>query len=210
MEQLLYYNMGPDIEAFSTRKDSVLPYHVVQPHQVHGDKIAVVVDRGTSRDRLDGVDALVTNLTECSIGVRSADCVPILLYDKTIKLIAAVHSGWRGTTKRIVQKTISVMNREFGCHSMNLVAVIGPSIGPNSFIVHDDVMRAFSSEGFPMSNICKKISDGQYKIDLWGANKYLLMETGVMPQSIHTAGICSFKNHDEFFSARCDASLFVQ
>lgn len=126
---LLTYDMGPGVEAFSTRRDSVLPYPVVTGHQVHGNKVGKVDRPGLIREDLEGFDALITNLEGEAIGVRTADCVPILLYDPVCRAVAAVHSGWRGTLQRISQKAMFAMKRHFGCEPSDIRAVMGPAIG---------------------------------------------------------------------------------
>ncbi len=202
MTNLLYYEMGNQVEAFSTRKGSALPYYVIQSHQIHSDKIAFITAPNTAREDLQGIDALITNLEECPIAVRSADCVPILLYDPTCSVVAAVHSGWRGTVKKIVQKVIKSMVVQYRTTPCDLKAVIGPSIGPNSFCVHEEVVKAFNSSGFPLSKICRQYNDGLFKINLWEANRWLLIESGVKSTNIQIEGIDTFTHHDEFFSAR--------
>ncbi len=205
MIDLLYYDIGTDVEAFSTKKGSDLPYNVLQPHQVHGDSVAIIDDRQLTRENLRGIDALVTNLDDFPIGVRSADCVPILLYDPVNSVIAAIHSGWRGTVKRISQKTIDVLVDNFKTNPEDLRAVIGPSIGPESFEVRVDVVNSFCEAGFNMAEICKQKNEDKYLIDLWKANIFLLREKRVQLQNIMLTGICSFINHEEFYSARYES-----
>ena len=85
------YNIAPgEVEAFSTMRDAELPYYVVTGHQVHGTKIAKVTDPMTGRKDLEGYDALITDVPGCAIGVRTADCIPVLLYDSGKRLVAAV------------------------------------------------------------------------------------------------------------------------
>ena len=103
-QDLLYYSLGPGVEAFTTRRDSALPYPVIQGHQVHGSRVAIVDRPDMTSEDLEGHDALVTNLPGVSIGVRTADCVPILLYDPVKRVIAAIHSGWKGTVQMISRK----------------------------------------------------------------------------------------------------------
>ena len=91
------YQIADNIIAFSTERDQELPFYVVQPHQVHGDIIKEVTNPFTTRDELEGVDALVTNVPGVAISVRTADCIPVLLYDPVNEAVAAVHDGWRGT-----------------------------------------------------------------------------------------------------------------
>lgn len=199
---IIRYDINPCVETFTIGKDTDLPYEVIQPHQIHSDSIAVIDDRNTSREDLRGIDALITNLVDCPIAVRTADCVPILLYDPTKKVVAAVHSGWRGTVLRIVCKVIGKMQESFGSNPNDLHAVIGPSIGASSFSVHDDVRIAFENASFPMDVICKPYGIDTYLIDLWKANKWLIETSGVKPTNIQVSGICTFVHHDEFYSAR--------
>ncbi len=203
--QLLYYDFGLEVEAFSTKINSQLPYYVIQSHQRNGDEVAIINDRTTKREQLEGIDALITDLIECPIGVHTADCVPLLLYDPDEKVVAAVHSGWRGTVLHIVNKTISIMSQRYGTKVENIKAIIGPSIGPDSFQVREDVIEKFTAAGFPMQKILlsKTLKTTRcYYIDLWKANQYLLEMEGVKPESIFITGICSYLNHKEFYSAR--------
>lgn len=151
---------------------------------------------------MQGVDALIANLVDCPIAVRTADCVPILLYDPIKKVVAAVHSGWRGTVLKIVGKVIGKMQESFGFNPNDLHAVIGPSISASCFSVHDDVRSAFENASFPMGDICNLYGSDTYLIDLWKANQWLLETSGVKPTNIHVSEICTFVHHDEFYSAR--------
>lgn len=209
---LLKYRIGTGVEAFSTERDAVLPYYVVQPHQVHGCVIREVTDPMTTRDELEGVDALVTNVPGVAISVRTADCIPVLLYDPVHKVVAAVHAGWRGTVQCISRKTISEMQRRFGTEPADLETVIGPGIGPESFQVGQEVADAFAQAGFPMEQILKDCGpkcpietnpmQGGLHIDLWKANQWLLEQAGVGEENIHVSGICTYINNDRFYSAR--------
>lgn len=199
---ILHYNIHPRIETFTTGVNDTLPFYVLQPHQVHGDEIGIIDRRNMRREDLEGVDAVITNLDAIHIGVRTADCVPILLFDPYKEIIAAVHSGWRGTIKRIVNKTIVKMSGVYGTNPKDLLAVIGPSIGPESFFVHEEVKNAFLSAGFPMHEVCKKYNNEYFLIDLWRSNQWLLQQEGVSVNNIQIAGICTYLHHDEFYSAR--------
>lgn len=212
MGNLLKYGIGAGVEAFSTERDAELPHYVVQPHQVHGTVIREVIDPNTTREELEGVDALITNVPEVAISVRTADCIPVLLYDPVHKAIAAVHAGWRGTVQRISQKVISEMQCRYGTDAADLKAVIGPGIGPESFQVGQEVVDAFAEAGFPMDLILKDCGpkcpseanpmQGGLHIDLWRANRWLLEQAGVNSQNIQVAGICTYQNNDRFYSAR--------
>ncbi|MBR4810454.1 MAG: laccase domain-containing protein, partial [Bacteroidaceae bacterium] len=173
------YQIADNVTAFSTEREEELPFYVVQPHQVHGCVIKEVTDPNTTREQLEGVDALVTDVPGVAISVRTADCIPVLLYDPVHKAVAAVHDGWRGTVQRLSQKVITFMHERYGTDATQLMAVIGPGIGPDSFQVGQEVADAFLEAGFPMDDI---LSDrgpkapteddpmaGGLHIDLWKA-----------------------------------------
>ena len=204
------YQIADGVIAFSTERDDELPFYVVQPHQVHGCVIREVTDPLTTRDELEGVDALITNVPGVAISVRTADCIPVLLYDPVNRAVAAVHDGWRGTVQRLSQKVVAEMQRRYGTRPGDLKAVIGPGIGPESFQVGQEVVDAFAQAGFPMDHILKDCGpknptpqnpmNGGLHIDLWRANQWLLEELGV--SSIQVSGICTYINNHRFFSAR--------
>ena len=210
--ELFKYSMGAGVEAFSTERDAELPYYVVQPHQVHGDVIREVTNPLTTREELEGVDALVTNVLGVAISVRTADCIPVLLYDPVNKAVAAVHDGWRGTVQHLSQKVIEFIHKRYGTNASDLKAVIGPGIGPDSFQVGQEVVDAFAGAGFPMRQILQDCGPknptadnpmaGGLHIDLWKANRWLLEQAGVQPANIQIAGICTYKNNERFYSAR--------
>ena len=204
------YQIAEGVEAFSTERDEVLPFYVVQPHQVHGCVIREVTDPYTTREELEGVDALVTDVPGVAISVRTADCIPVLLYDPVHRAVAAVHDGWRGTVQRLSQKVIAFMHERYGTNAADLKAVVGPGIGPESFQVGQEVVDAFSDSGFPIGQIVTDCGPkastadnpmaGGLHIDLWRANQWLLEEVGV--KAIQVSGICTYRNNDRFFSAR--------
>ena len=205
-QELLRYSLGKGAEAFTTRRDSALPYPVIQGHQVHGDRIAVIDRPDLTRADLEGYDAFICKLPGVAIGVRTADCVPILLYDPVQWVVAAIHSGWKGTVLKIAQKTIGLMKCDFGCLPENLRAIIGPAIGPNSFQVGPEVVDKFRNTGFPMTQIWsfRGESDGSpmsggHHIDLYTANRWILEESGV--RDIQVFDIDTFTD-TSFFSAR--------
>ncbi len=205
---LIKYDLGKEVEAFSTRRESVLPYPVIQGHQVHGSRVAVIDRPDYTREELEGYDAFVTALPGVAIGVRTADCVPVLLHDPVRKVVAAVHSGWKGTVLHIVRGAIDFMEQQFGCEAGDLHAVIGPSIGPDSFQVGEDVAMQFKDAGFPMEEIWSfrgpgdgSPMSGGHHIDLWKANAWLLESAGVPAGNIRCCGIDTYTSAD-LFSAR--------
>ena len=153
----LFYDMGSGIEAFSSRRDGVLPFPVVRGHQVHQTQVAVIeqvaVERhkrpaDLTREDLWGYDALVTAVPDVGIAVRTADCIPVLLYDSDKRVIAAIHAGWRGTVGCIVRATIRRMEGLFHTVPSDLYAVIGPGIARASFQVGGEVVEQFREAHF--------------------------------------------------------------
>ena len=205
---LLYYDLGEGVEAFSTRREAALPYTVVTGHQVHGCEIAIVHRADTTREELNGYDAFITDRPGVAIGVRTADCIPVLLYDLERRVVAAVHAGWKGTVQRLSQKVIFKMGQSFGCRAGNLKAVLGPGIGPDSFQVGEEVVKFFKEQGFPLESIWS-FNEGTgespmyhgHHIDLWKANTWLLSQSGIREENIQVAGIDTYKD-SSFFSAR--------
>ena len=205
---LLHYDMGKGVEAFSIRRDSDLPYPVVTGHQVHDTRIAVIDSQETTREDLEGYDAFVTDKAGIAIGVRTADCVPVLLYDPDKQVVAAVHAGWKGTVQRITQKTVVFMQQRFRTDPANVKAVLGPSISPDSFQVGEEVVRYFKEQGFPLDKIwffnevegSSEMYHGHH-IDLWKANQWLLEQSGVLKDNIQVCGIDTYTD-PSFYSAR--------
>lgn len=204
---LLKYSISELVEAFSTLREATLPFPVVQAHQTHDDRVAVL-SSFASREELEGIDALVTNTPGLAIGVRTADCIPILLFDPVNKVVAAVHAGWKGTVKRISLRAIETMTEHFGTKSSDLLAVIGPGIGPDSFQVGADVAEAFRAAEFPVLEFLTNMGDkipgtmiGGLHIDLWKANKMTLEKAGIRPSNIFVSEVDTYE-HPEFFSAR--------
>jgi YfiH family protein len=142
----------------------------------------------------------MTNLPGVCIGVSTADCIPILLYDQKHRASCAIHAGWRGTVKRIAEKAVQRMVDVYGTEPSDLIAQIGPGISLDSFEVGDEVYEAFSEAGFDMAKIsCKKQKP---HIDLPMCNFLQLTASGVPANQISISQICTFKQHDTYFSAR--------
>ena len=179
---------------------------LLMPHQVHLTRNRVVTPAflslsPTSRSPfLEAIDSLTTNVKNVCIGVSTADCIPVLLYDAKHHAAAAIHAGWRGTVKRIVVHTFSTMEKEYDTNAKDVIAVIGPGISLKNFEVGDEVYDAFAKEGFNMDFIAKRFE--KWHIDLPLCNQLQLEEAGIPRKNIIQSGICTFDNVDDFFSAR--------
>ena len=181
-------------------------HSLLMPHQVHLAEIAVV-DREMLTlpteeilQKLDGIDALMTNEAGVCIGVSTADCIPVLLYDPIRRASCAIHAGWRGTVQRIAEKAVARMTEVFGSDPQNLIAQIGPGIHLESFEVGDEVYQTFEKEGFPMELISKKYE--KWHIDLPECNRLQLVAAGIPETHIAVSPVCTFQQSDTFFSAR--------
>ena len=146
------------------------------------------------------MDALITDRKGECLCISTADCVPVLCYDRKRKAIAAIHAGWKGTVARIVSKTLEAMAAEYGTQGEDIMACIGPSISLSAFEVGDEVYDKFRNEGFDMEQIA--VRQDKWHIDLWKANRMQLEDFGVKPENIQTAGICTWTDNQDFFSAR--------
>ena len=185
---------------------------LILPYQTHSDKVAVIdnqflqLNNDEQHKALQGIDAVVTALPHICIGVSTADCIPVLLHDQKRYVIAAIHAGWRGTVAGIVKKSIEVMTSCYNSCASDIRAIIAPGISIDAFEVGDEVYEEFCKAGFAMQEIAKRYpatSGGEkWHIDLWEANSLLLQQCGVARENIHIAGICTYKNCSDFFSAR--------
>ena len=181
-------------------------HSLLMPHQVHLAVIAVVdremltLPTKEIQQKLDGIDALMTNEAGVCIGVSTADCIPVLLYDPIQRASCAIHAGWRGTVQRIAEKAVARMTEVFGSDPQNLIAQIGPGIHLESFEVGDEVYQTFEKEGFPMDLISKKYE--KWHIDLPECNRLQLVAAGIPETHIAVSPVCTFQQSDTFFSAR--------
>ena len=173
-----------------------------QTHTVNV-RVATGADRGIGLEReipYDDVDGLVTDVPGVALSVFCSDCVPIFFYDPVRRAIGTCHAGWRGTVGRIAAKTVELMKQTYGCDPANIVAVIGPSIGPECFEVGEEVADAFSEE-FGESVILRKPGVKPH-VDLWEANAAALADAGLVREHISIAGLCTMCEPEMLFSHR--------
>lgn len=176
------------------------------PHQVHGTGVAQIgrtfflLSKDVRKSVLEGVDALITNLKGVCIGVSTADCIPIIIYDIEHHAASVVHSGWRGTVANIIEASIASMVSAYHSRPEKMRAVIGPGISLRRFEVGDEVYDAFSSAGYPMKQIA--IKEDKWHIDLWRCCQLQLESAGVPKSQIHLSGICTYDHYEDYFSAR--------
>ena len=197
----------PDRDVIRTNRSRVAeamgiePGRLVFPSQVHQTKVVYVTDV-TPREELMETDALITDHANICVAVMSADCVPILIYDRRNQAVAAIHSGWKGTVARIVDKTLQRMKDSFGTRGENILAAIGPSVCQESYEVGEEVVASVNNVFGKDSALMIPQPNNKAKLDLWKANKLQLLEFGVSESDIEISNLCTVKNNEYFFSAR--------
>ena len=229
------YNLGKGIVAFTTdrtqgrdiyriRESLIRHFPNLQgrinnglyPHQTHTDNVFYITDEFLTlpeterKDRLEGIDAVISNVPDVIMGISTADCIPVLVYDPEHHAAAAIHAGWKGTVKRIVEKSLVRMQETFGTNPAKCVAAIGPGISLESFEVGDEVGEAFVNEGFdiekvsvrlPMMNVSHPTDEKRLHLDLKEINRCQLLSLGVLAENINVSPIDTYTD-ERFFSAR--------
>lgn len=185
------------------KEQLIIPY---QTHSVNAlviDKEFLQQNAEKRNEQLQNIDALITQEKGVCLCVSTADCAPILLYDRKQQVIAAIHAGWRGSVNYIVRKTLEQMQRLYNTQGEDIFAAIGPCIGFDAFEVGDEVYDAFKQNDFPMEYISGwKPETHKWHIDLQMANSVQLIDFGVPTEQIDICDICTFTHYEKFFSAR--------
>lgn len=186
---LVAKDMGFDIE------------RCVLSKQTHTNNIRIVTEEDCGKgivrtSDIEDTDGLITNIPNIPLVIFAADCVPVLLYDPKKRVAAAVHAGWRGSVAGIAPKCVNLMASEFNCNPDDIVAAIGPCIGPCCFEFGDEAVIYFSDKYYTQKD------NGKYNIDLWSYNRDLLIDVGVNPRNIDISGVCTMCNSDKFYSYR--------
>lgn len=171
------------------------PWRLVMLNQIHSDQI-VRVDGG--RGYLGEGDALVTDRPGVLVGIRTADCVPILIADPERHAVAAVHAGWRGTLDQIARKAVEKLAAEYGSKPANLHAAIGPAIGPCCYEVGEEVAAEFEERFVVRPQAAKP------RLDLHAYNLDLLLGFGLRREHVELLDSCTICHPDEFHSYRRD------
>jgi polyphenol oxidase len=179
--------------------------------QVHSGDVKIIDEEAIANGVLlqnPQTDATITNLPGICLMVMVADCVPVLLFDRVKRVSAVVHAGWRGTIHHITRNTVNKMIDRFGCDTKDIIAGIGPSIGPCCYEVGKEV-KAVVQESFGTTEgylVSQPHSEKPY-FDLWYANQKQLTDLGLKPQNIETSQICTKCNHQMFYSSRADKGV---
>lgn len=167
-------------------------------YQVHGCDIL----NANSPIKTTGFDALITNKRGLFLVVSIADCVPVLIHEEEKNIVAAIHSGWKGTADKILSKTIQKMRDDYGANPKKMKIFIGPCISQNYFEVDKNVADNFSGEVKFFNN-----EKGKYFIDLKRDNQLQALSFNIHPENIEVSPLCTFKDEGLFFSHRRDKGV---
>ncbi len=197
------FNTGDDPVAVKRNRKIILQTvqsdDLIYATQVHGTDVLVFSNDDKATDQPEPQspakgDALVTNIPKKLLFIQVADCQPILLYDPFKKVIANIHSGWRGSIQNIIGCTIDVMSRSFGCASKNIFAAVGPSLGP--------CCAEFTNYKKEIPEQFWDFKIGLNHFDFWSISKDQLNKAGVNSENIFISEICTSCNTDKFYSYR--------
>lgn len=199
MEKLSYFSLplhnDVDAKVYIPRESSAMEFDphnykslVLLPEQTHSLNVGIV---SSPDDVFRVTDALVTFLPGVVIGVKTADCVPILLYAPDVKGVAAIHAGWKGTLGGIVTNAVEVM-KSFGADPSKMIAAFGPSISMDNYEVSHDLAASFINKGFARNVYYPEGPDSRPHIDLQGVNITRLLELGLQMQNIRPFDGCTY------------------
>jgi YfiH family protein len=176
------------------------PASIVRAQQVHGDAVRAV-HGGHAGKSVPRTDALICREGGVVLLTLSADCPLISMFDPDTPAVGLVHAGWRGSVKGIAVRAVEAMKQTFGSRPDRLLAGIGPSIGPCCYEVGPEVAKAVA-EAYDWGDSCIRRGEKGGHLDLWGLNRRQLLEAGLVPEHIESAGLCTRCRTDLFFSYR--------
>jgi len=181
--------------------------NLVTLHQIHSNCVHIIKDMPGRWNQPEG-DALVTQVEGIALAVQTADCLPVLIADPERKVVAAVHSGWRGTLGRLGATTIEEMQRVYGSDSAQLLVAVGPGIRACCYEVGPDVAEAFEQK-YPQCCLSRPMPGRKekYLLDLPKALEAQFETAGIRSQNRFDLGICTRCNRHEFFSYRAEGPL---
>ena len=184
---------------------------MVLSHQTHTTNIRIVTEedagKGIWKERdYNDVDGLITNVEGMTLVTFYADCVPLYFVDPVHRAIGLSHSGWKGTVNRMGLRTIEAMSKSYDSRPEDMLACIGPSICGDCYEVSEDVaeafLREFGSELCYGNSILIDKGNGKYQLDLWAANRIILLSGGILPKHLAVTNVCTKCNPNLLYSHR--------
>lgn len=188
---------------FGTKKDEIFPEFFGSRKflkQIHSNKAYLLDDINTDTSTIEA-DAFVTSLFDVNLCIKTADCVPIIIYDRANDIIAAIHAGWRGASSGVINNTLELMNK-IGCNLAHTYAFIGPCIRQESYEVSDEVFSAFKKFDKFSDIFFKKYKKDKFFLNLPEYCKYALCELGINPNNITDMLLDTFSYPSLFYSYR--------
>jgi YfiH family protein len=183
-------------------------FQIAAAWQTHSANVRIIRNAEDAKDGNQKADALISNLKNILVGVKTADCVPVLLADARTKSFAAVHAGWRGTASSIVVKAIEKMRQNYDTNPKDLICAVGAAATGKNYEIGQDVIDAFELNFSTCGNLFRNTREGHALIDLHLANKEQLTSAGVLPEHIFIAPFCTIERTDLFFSYRIESKLY--
>jgi YfiH family protein len=181
------------------------PERLLTLRQVHGADVLVVADdtKALALAHPQPYDAVITDKKNIALGIWTADCLPILMADRAKKVIAAVHAGWRGSWQGIIERTVNEMIKTFQSSPADIVAGIGPGIGPCCYEVKEDVVSLFKNSSAVADQFIQE-REGRHYLDLRRVAQLELTQVGIPAENIATVSLCTSCRADLFYSYRRD------
>ena len=169
--------------------------------QVHGAAVRIIKTMDDKENNDEEADGLLTSLKNVPLLIFTADCVPLVFYDKEKEVVALAHAGWRGTYDNIAEEIIEILKNDYNCEKENIKVIIGPSVSGDSYEVSYKLVEKFAVH--KIDNYYKKCGE-KYYLDLWAINKGLLKCAGILEENITATNFCTVKDNNQFFSYRLD------
>lgn len=176
------------------------PASVYDVWQIHSAKVICTDAPRAANTAHKKADAILTDRPEVTLFMRFADCVPILLYDPVRQVVGVAHAGWRGTVEGVALRAVETMLDVYGCKSTNILAAIGPSIGPHHYEIGPEVAAEVKQSFGPESAELLLAYNGAVHFDLWNANRLQLEQAGI--RKTETPGICTACHLEDWYSHR--------
>lgn len=204
--KIAFTNRNVDAKSSEDMKNFSAKYgfnhdNIVYNTQVHGADVRIVESGDDFTENGKEADGLITSLQATPLLIFTADCVPVVFYDKNQGVVALAHAGWRGTYGNIAEEMVNIMTNKYRCKVEDVKTIIGPSISVDNYEVSYDLIEKFAALEVP--NYYKEV-DGKYYLDLWKLNKELLKKCDILEDNIKIIDFCTVRDNDKFFSYRLD------
>lgn len=195
----LSHSVGDDEKVVNENREAFFNYfglssdNISLQRQIHSDIVTVIDSPGICGES----DAMITDKTNLGLVISAADCTSVYIYDYKLKVIAAIHSGWRGTKLKIVDKTLQILMNDFNCKPENLFVYIGPSISQANYEVGKEVAEQFNGKYIRLIN-------NKFYLDVAGANYDMLINRGIPFSHIQKSNLCTYEYNELLHSYRRD------